>query len=104
MSTYAAELKNKLNLETAAAPWHELQRFFAAGQTIFVAPELSLLDVAVAIADDNASVLKIWMDNGDVGAVPDEQAKIWFDDDADVWTVVVRPWVLVQNYTKGSGV
>lgn len=90
-------LKEHLNLETACAPWHELQRFFAAGQTLYVSQKLSLLDVAVVIAEDNAGQLKQWVDEGTVGAVPDDMALAWFESDATVWTVVVRPWVLVQG-------
>jgi hypothetical protein len=29
--------------------------------------------------------------------VSDEQAQAWFEADADLWTVVVKPWILVQH-------
>ncbi len=41
-------LKAKLNQETAKASWKELQPFFARGQTVYVAPELDLIEVALA--------------------------------------------------------
>ncbi|MCK4706074.1 MAG: DUF2288 family protein, partial [Gammaproteobacteria bacterium] len=28
--------------------------------------------------------------------VADKQAKNWYDEEAMVWAVVVKPWVLVQ--------
>lgn len=95
-------LRDKLNLETALAPWHELQRFFAAGQTIQVHAGVNLIEVASVISEDNASLLKIWMDNGQVEPVTDEQAKQWYEQAADVWTVVVKPWVLVQGMDDRS--
>lgn len=45
-------LKAKLNQETAKANWKELQPFFARGQTVYVAPELDLIEVALAFSED----------------------------------------------------
>lgn len=86
----------KLIAETAKIPWLELQRFFAAGSVIGVAPELDLVDVACAMAADNKAVVAPWVEAGLVGAVSDTQALEWLDSDALVWAVVLSPWVLVQ--------
>ncbi|MGB9094307.1 MAG: DUF2288 family protein, partial [Gallionella sp.] len=32
--------------------------------------------------------------------VSDEQAAVWYRDDAVLWAVVVSPWVLVQQANK----
>jgi hypothetical protein len=85
-----------LNQETARIAWSELQRFFASGVTVAVAPELDLLKVASEFAQDNATAVSAWMQAGQVGAVSDEQALQWLEADADVWSLVVKPWVLVQ--------
>ncbi len=85
-----------LNLETAKIPWSELQRFFAGGVAIGVAPELDLLEVAYQMSQDNKPCIARWMADGQVAAVSDEQALQWLQADAEVWSVVVRPWVLVQ--------
>ncbi len=90
------ELEQQLNLETAQIHWRELQRFFASGNAIAVDPTLDLTHVAAQIAADNAAQLKQWMDSGLVDAVKDTQALQWFDADALVWAVVIKPWVLVQ--------
>jgi hypothetical protein len=58
--------------ETAQIPWLELQRFFAAGKVIWIATELDLVDVA------------------------------WVGDDELLWSVVVKPWVLVQELSPGA--
>ena len=91
-----ALLRAKLNLETARMPWRDLQRFFAAGRTLAVARELSLVDVACAIAGDATTEVETWTRAGLLAAVSDEQAREWFEADASPWCVVVRPWVLVQ--------
>ncbi|WIO73091.1 DUF2288 domain-containing protein [Porticoccaceae bacterium LTM1] len=90
-------LKAKLNLETAKAPWSDLQRFFASGSVIAVSAELDLTDVALQISMDNSSLIQQWMESGRVGQVSDEQALNWFEGNAHLWTCVVKPWVLVQE-------
>ena len=47
-------LRAKLNQETAKADWKELQPFFARGQTVAVAGDLDLIEVAEAFADSFA--------------------------------------------------
>jgi hypothetical protein len=85
-----------LNQETAKIPWSELQRFFAGGVAIGVAPELDLLEVAYQMSRDNTPCINLWMADGQLAAVSDEQALQWLQADTVVWSVVVRPWVLVQ--------
>lgn len=97
-------LHGKINLETAQIHWHELQRFFASGMAIAVDPSLDLTQVAGIVAQDNAAQLKDWMDKGLVDNVKDQQAQDWYEQDALVWAVVIRPWVLVQNITQGDPV
>lgn len=90
-------LRAKLNGETARFAWKELQRFFAAGTVISVHDELDLVDVALQIANDNKEAVAQWMAAGQLGRVSDEQAETWLAAEADLWTVVVKPWILVQQ-------
>lgn len=90
------QLEKEINLETAQIHWRELQRFFASGNAIAVDNSLDLTHVAAQIAADNAAQIKIWMDAGLVDVVKDTQALQWFEADAVVWAVVIKPWVLVQ--------
>jgi hypothetical protein len=89
-------IRGKLVSETAKMPWSELQRFFANGSTLYVAPELDLIDVAFAFQRDLADQVKLWLDQALVATVSTDQAKEWFEKDALLWTVVVKPWVLIQ--------
>jgi hypothetical protein len=85
-----------LNGETAKIPWRELQRFFASGSAIGIAPGLDLIEVALQMSQDNKACIAQWMAAGQLAAVSDEQALQWLEADALVWSVVVKPWVLVQ--------
>jgi hypothetical protein len=87
----------KVNLETARIAWKELQRFFANGSAIYVNEALDLVDVAFQISEDNKEQVSQWMTGGQIARVSDAQALAWYEADADVWAVVVRPYVLVQQ-------
>ena len=91
------ELKAKLNLETSRIHWHELQTYFARGQVVRVAPELDLLEVATELAADNRERFECWMSEDKVGDIAPELAQAWYDRNAELWAVVVAPWVLVQD-------
>ena len=90
-------LHAKLNMETAQIAWSELERFFASGMIFAVAETLDLVDVALQIANDNTQIVSAWLEQGLLARVTDEQAQAWAEAKADVWTVVLKPWILVQG-------
>lgn len=94
------ELRMKINMETARLPWSELQRHFAQGTVIYVSDELDLVDVAVRISHDDKDSIAKWMGEGKLGKVSDLQAQTWTAADAQLWTSVVSPFVLVQPEKK----
>lgn len=87
----------KLNLETAQVAWTELQRFFAQGSVIWVHDSLDLIEVAQQIARDDADSIRRLMNSNKVARVSDQQARRWLADDAWLWSVVIRPLILVQE-------
>ncbi|VUD69006.1 hypothetical protein TDB9533_04369 [Thalassocella blandensis] len=94
------ELKAKLLGETAKIHWKELLRFFAGGYTIEVQAPADLIEIAGLFVDDEAEQIKALMEQNTIRAVPDETAKRWLDQDAQVWAVVLAPWVLVQDISE----
>jgi hypothetical protein len=98
MTGYTSELeKAKVNLETSQIAWQELQRFFAAGLAIAVDRELDLVEVAYQFSVDNKAQVEDWLKRNKIGAVSDRQGSDWFNGNAEVWAVVVKPWILVQD-------
>jgi len=93
-------LHAKVNMETSRIAWKELQRFFASGVAIEVNAKLDLVEVAMQMHSDNKTQFESWLTEGLIRKVPDEQATSWLATDADVWAVVVSPWVLVQTISK----
>jgi hypothetical protein len=96
-----AELRDKINRETARLPWAELLKHFAAGNVVFVSNGLDLIDVAVRISHDDKASISAWMDEGRIAKVSDHQAETWLAANATLWAVVVSPFVLVQQ-AKGA--
>ena len=87
----------KLNGETARVNWHELQRFFAQGVVLHVAERLDLIDVATQMSLDNVTTIKNWFDAGELAHVSDPLAARWFAANTELWTVVVKTYILVQE-------
>jgi hypothetical protein len=94
--TPAEIFRARINQETSKIAWKELQRFFAGGKVLMASTDLDLVDVAFQMSEDNLEQIRQWAAAGKLARVPDEQAHEWFETDALVWAVVVRPWVLVQ--------
>ena len=94
----ARELERaKIISETAKIRWQELQRFFAAGKVIWVASDLDLIDVAWAVQRDDVEQVAAWTGQHKLAAATDDQARQWVTADSLLWTVAIKPWVLVQD-------
>ena len=96
------ELRAKINQETAKIPWVDLLRFFARGRVVVVGPELDLVDIAALAAADRVDELEVHLAEGGIAKPSDEQARLWLGTDALLWTVVVKPWVFVQELKPRS--
>lgn len=83
--------------QTAPIRWLEIEPFFARGQVIHVGSTLDLVDVAVAVAEDDKTRVADWMSAGAFGLLATETAREWVSGNSDLWGVVVTPWVLVQD-------
>lgn len=81
----------------AEIAWDELQLFYAKGQVIQIHSDMDLEEVGYQLCMDNASLLETWIREGLVGRISDDTARSWIDSKAKVRSVVIQPWVLVQE-------
>ena len=100
MTTPSDILRAKLNLETAPLAWPELERHFARGSVIKVAPGMDLVDAALQVAENNAATVQEWLEDGRIARAELADAEDWHARQPIFWTVVVAPWVLVQEVLK----
>ena len=91
------DLRLKVNRETARLPWTELLKHFATGNVVWIADTLDLVDVAVRISHDDKANIAQWMNAGLLAKVSDEQAAGWLEANAQLWAVVISPFILVQQ-------
>ena len=93
-------LRAKLNAETGRLGWAELQRHFARGVVIVVAPGIDLVEVAFRISRDDQTAVASWLGDGRLHRATDVDAQGWQERQAEFWAVVAAPWVLVQETPK----
>ncbi len=92
-----ADLHDLLNAQTGKLGWSELQRHFARGVVLVVAPDLDLVDVAAHLVEDDRPRLERWLESGAVTRADLQQARRWEQQNTTLWAVVAAPWVLVQE-------
>lgn len=90
-------LRAKLNLETARLAWPELERHFARGSVIKVAPGIDLVDAALQVAENNTAAIQGWLADGRLARADMPDAEDWHARQPRFWAVVVAPWILVQE-------
>ncbi|MDD1017212.1 DUF2288 domain-containing protein [Pseudomonas rubra] len=101
MTDQPSTLYAKLLGETATIEWKALERFWAKGDLIWVDPNLDLIEVAQAMAENRSDAFAKWRDDGTVGAVTAHQALDLQSRDPEIWAVVVSPFIVIQEKTKG---
>lgn len=87
----------KINLETAQISWKEIERFFASGKVIYVADHIDMIDVAKKMADDDVVAIQKLLEQKVIERLTDDKALQWATNNPTLWSVVVKPWILVQQ-------
>lgn len=97
MTEHTSTLYAKLLGETAKISWQELQPFFAKGALLWVAPELDLVAVAQAMAENDKARVSAWLEAGTLEKLGEGRAADLVERDPQLWAVVVSPWVVFQE-------
>ncbi|RLK50225.1 hypothetical protein DFR31_0115 [Alkalispirillum mobile] len=97
MASENPDPRSLLNTETARIGWSELERHFASGAMVTVAPDLDLVEVGARFIEDDKPAVQQWLDNDRIRRTTEDEARRWAASDAGLWCVVVAPWVLVQE-------
>ncbi|UQS15476.1 DUF2288 domain-containing protein [Pseudomonas sp. HS6] len=97
MNQEPSTLYAKLLGETASINWKELERFYAQGALLWVDADLDLIAVAEAVASDQGEKVAAWLAEDKVAKLSETRALDIFERDPQMWAVVVRPWILVQE-------
>lgn len=97
MTEQPSTLYAKLLGETAPITWQELQPFFARGALLWVDGAQDLVEVALAVAEDDQAKVAAWLQADLLAKVEEARAEDLLARDPQLWAVVVAPWVLIQE-------
>jgi hypothetical protein len=95
------DVRSKLRGEVLSSYWEDLAPHQQRGGLLLLAPALDLLDVAVAVANDDKQRVANWLASGSLRRAS-EQDRARYESDAEEEAgvpfqfVVVQPWVLAQ--------
>ena len=91
------DIASHLHMETAKIPWLELQRFFASGKVLLLDANQDMIEVGTSLIENDVKRLEGLINNNLLVHPSDDQAKKWVSEDAQLWALVLNPWVLVQE-------
>lgn len=94
------DLRAHLANEVHRVDWEPLAPHANRGGLVLVDPRLDLVEVAVAVAQDEAAVVRGWMEAQQLRKPTEEQIEAWGSETEERFTIViVQPYVLAQRDT-----
>lgn len=91
-------IQEQLSKDVANIDWQELLPHAKRDAIIIVAENLDLLDVAIAIAQDNTALVQQWIENKSISKPSSEQLTDWNQEmQKQFITVIVQPFVIIQE-------
>lgn len=84
--------------EIDQADWSLLEDHFKRGALFIIDEKLKLEEVANAFSKDYSQIVKIWLDEGSLKLVSDDEAKTFSEKKYEkiVNFLIVQPYVIVQ--------
>ena len=94
------ELRTHLANEVHRVDWKPLAPHARRGALVFVDTALDLVEVAVALAEDDSARVRRWMQAHQLVKPTGDQIERWQDETEERFTIViVQPYVLAQRDT-----
>jgi len=100
MSDEISPLYAEIFGKTAQISWTELAPFFAKGLLLWIDSEQDLIEVAIAIVNDDKAQITQLMQSNRIRNLNDQDALDFHERDPQLWASVVSPWVLVQERSR----
>ena len=92
------ELRKKLEEDMAVVNWNDIKPHAQRDAVIVVNETLNLLDVGVAIAQDDKKAVEHWITEQLISKPSNQQLSDWNIDQTQLFkTLIVQPFVLVQS-------
>ena len=92
------ELKKQLKNEMAEVDWNDIKPHAQRDAVIVVNGKLDLLEVGVAIAQDDKKAVEHWITEQLISKPSNQQLSDWNINSTQLFkTLIVQPFVLVQS-------
>ena len=91
------KIREKLEKEVGPADWKVIGPHYNRGAIIIVSPELDLIDVAIKVAEDDVELVQDWIKDEMLLRPTPDDAKQWEETGRELTSIVVSPFVLVQE-------
>ena len=97
MSTVDKSLREKIDSDVAHIDWDALADHAQRGALILVDTKLDLTTVALAVAEDRADVVGVWIDDGAIRKIAPDEVEAYDSVPGTVFRfAIVQPFVLAQ--------
>ncbi|AFY71362.1 Protein of unknown function DUF2288 [Thalassoporum mexicanum PCC 7367] len=92
------DLKTQLTEMIDVAEWEWLEPHAQKGNLFLVNANLSVLEVGLAVAEDNTEVVQRWLDDGMLQRPSQSQMDYWQSADAPKFeSLIVHPFILSKE-------
>lgn len=92
-----SDLRAELTEMVDTAEWGWLEEHALRSRLFLVSSSLDLVDVGIAIAEDNVATVQQWLENGLLSHPSEEQFLAWNQNKAQTFpSLIVQPFVLIK--------
>lgn len=92
------DIKTQLAQELAEVEWRDLQPHAKRDAVILVNEALNLVEVGVALANDQATLVQAWIAEQLIQKPSQQQLSDWNENPTQQFnTLIVQPFVLIQS-------
>ncbi|MEM9695308.1 MAG: DUF2288 family protein [Myxococcota bacterium] len=104
MSRDQSEVRAELAARSGPVQWRDLQAHVLREAVFLLGPDLELLDVAVAVAEDDTARVAAWVDGHQLTRPSRADLERWeHEPERPFLAVVVQPFVLAQPIDSDEG-
>jgi len=90
-------LRQKFKTELDTCTWNLLDKNIDRGAVLII-HDLDILDVAVAIAEDQVQTISNWLSNKQIESVPPEESKK--DREGTFQYLIIQPYVIIKKVSE----
>lgn len=91
-------LVKKLSEEIEICSWNDLEDHYQRGAILVIDNSLDLIEVGVAMAEDEAGLMEKWLERGLIQKITSDQRDIWQKNPKEKISrfLIIQPYVLIQ--------